>query len=199
MYQKATSGASDEVLLLADRLDKFPQSWSPDGRFIVYIAQGVTTMGQDLWVLPLFGDRKPLPLIQSEFIDRNGQFSPDGRWVAYVSDESGRLEIYVVPFPGPGGKWQVSTGGGVTPHWSADGKELFYSSPDQELMTVEVKSGSDFQLSSPKLLFSLSSLTALNAFEVSADGRRFLQGIPADETVSPVTLVLNWPSEIGKK
>jgi Tol biopolymer transport system component/predicted Ser/Thr protein kinase len=195
---KSSSGTGGEEILFQSDDAKNPTSWSRDGRFLLFNRTATKTK-TDVWVLPLFGDRKPFPLVQSEFIDRNGQFFPDGRWVAYVSDESGRLEIYVVPFPGPGGKWQVSTGGGASPHWSADGRELFYVSPDRELMTVEVKSGSDFEVSSPKLLFSLSSLTAQTAFEVSADGRRFLQGIPREAAGPPVTLVLNWTSEIDKK
>jgi Tol biopolymer transport system component len=193
---KSSSGTGGEEILLQSEDVKNPTSWSTDGRFLLFNRTFPKTK-TDLWVLPLFGDRKPFPFVQSEFIDRNGQFSPDGRWVAYVSDESGRLEIYVVPFPGPGGKWQVSTGGGMSPHWSTDGRELFYVSPDRDLMTVEVKSGSEFQVSSPKPLFSLSTLVA--QVDVSADGRRFLQVIPPDSGGAPVTLVLNWPSEIGKK
>ncbi len=194
---KSSSGTGGEEILFQSDDAKNPTSWSTDGRFLLF-NRTLSKTKTDVWVLPLFGDRKPFPLVQSEFIDRNGQFSPDGRWVAFVSDESGRLEIYVVPFPGPGGKWQVSTGGGTAPRWSTDGRELFYASPDHDLVTVEVKSGSEFQVSSPKLLFSLSSITAQTAFEVSADGRRFLQGIPRDTTGSPVTLVLNWTAELKK-
>ncbi|HEY3122847.1 MAG TPA: protein kinase, partial [Thermoanaerobaculia bacterium] len=196
---KSASGTAGEEILFQSDDAKNPTSWSTDGRFLLF-NRTLPKTKTDVWVLPLFGDRKPFPLVQSEFIDRNGQFSPDGRWVAYVSDESGRLEIYVVPFPGPGGKWQVSTGiGGSVPHWSADGRELFYVTGDRDLMTVEVKSGSEFQASSPKPLFSLSSLTSVTVFEVSRDGRRFLQGIPREATGSPVTLVLNWTAELAKK
>jgi Tol biopolymer transport system component/predicted Ser/Thr protein kinase len=196
---KSASGTAGEEVLFQSEDAKSPTSWSTDGRFLLF-NRTLPKTKTDVWVLPLFGDRKPFPLVQSEFIDRNGQFSPDGRWVAYVSDESGRLEIYVVPFPGPGGKWQVSTGvGGTVPHWSADGRELFYVSGDRDLMTVEVKSGSEFQTSSPKPLFSLSTLTTVSGFEVSRDGRRFLQGIPREATGSPVTLVLNWTADLRKK
>jgi eukaryotic-like serine/threonine-protein kinase len=195
---KSASGTAGEEILFQSEDAKNPTSWSTDGRFLLF-NRTLPKTKTDVWVLPLFGERKPFPLVQSQFIDRNGQFSPDGRWVAYVSDESGRLEIYAVPFPGPGGKWQVSTGGGSGPHWSADGTELFYVTGDRDLMTVEVKSGSEFQASSPKPLFSLSSLTPVTVFEVSRDGRRFLQGIPREATGSPVTLVLNWTAELGKK
>ena len=109
LYQKASSGAGTEEVLLEDNLDKYPTSWSPDGRFILYSSFGGPT-GNDLFVLPLSGDRKPFPFLQTQFNEAFGQFSPDGRWVAYASNESGRNEVYVAPFPGPGGKWQVSTG-----------------------------------------------------------------------------------------
>jgi Tol biopolymer transport system component len=195
---KSSSGTGGEEILFQSEDAKSPSSWSRDGRFLLF-TRTLPKTKTDIWVLPLSGDRKPFPFLQSEFIDRNGQFSPDGRWVAYVSDESGRLEIYVVPFPGPGGKWQVSPNGGSGPQWSADGRELFYISPDRELMTVEVKSGAEFQVSSPKPLFSLSPSSAVSAFEASPDGKRFLQGVPREAPGPPVTLVLNWTSELGKK
>ena len=195
---KSSSGTGGEEILFQSGDAKNPTSWSKDGRFLLF-NRTLTKTRTDVWVLPLSGDRKPFPLVQSEFIDRNGQFSPDGRWVAHVSDESGRLEIYVVPFPGPGGKWQVSPNGGSAPQWSADGTEIFYISPDRELMTVEVRSGAEFQVSSPKRLFSLSPSSPVSSFEASRDGRRFLQGVPRDGAGAPVTLVLNWTSEIGRK
>jgi eukaryotic-like serine/threonine-protein kinase len=195
---KSASGTGAEEILFRSDEPKNPSSWSADGRYLLF-SRTLSKTKTDVWVLPLSGDRKPFPLVQSEFIDRNGQFSPDGRWVAYVSDESGRLEIYVVPFPGPGGKWQISTGGGATPHWSADGRELFYTSPNLELMAVEIKPGPEFEVSPPKLLFTLSSLTAQGSYDVSADGRRFLQGVSREAAPTPVTLVLNWTSEIGRK
>jgi Tol biopolymer transport system component len=195
---KSASGTGAEEILFRSDDPKTPTSWSADGRYLLFNRTLLKTK-TDVWVLPLFGDRKPFPLVQSEFIDRNGQFSPDGHWVAYVSDESGRLDTYVVPFPGPGGKWQISTSGGVSPHWSADGRELFYVNPDRELMAVEVKPGSEFEVSPPKLLFTLSTITAQGAYEVSADGRRILQGVSRETIGPPVTLVLNWTSEIGRK
>src|SRR5713101_7655451 len=121
LYQKASSGAGPEELLLQDNLDKYPESWSPDSRFILYSTVGAPT-GNHLFVLPLFGDRRPFPFLQTQFNTTYGRFSPDGRWVAYQSNESGRFEIYVAPFPGPGGKWQVSIAGGTDPRWRPDGK-----------------------------------------------------------------------------
>src|ERR1019366_6381374 len=116
MYQKASSGAGAEEVLLEDDLDKFPMSWSTDGRFILYARSG-PSRASDLFVLPLTGDRKPFPFLQTQFSEREGRLSPDGRWVAYRSNESGRNEIYVAPFPGPGGKWQISNAAGTYPRW----------------------------------------------------------------------------------
>src|SRR5438309_4316078 len=102
-------------------------NWSSDGRYILYsTGYGGSRTGNDIWMLPMFGDRKPQPFLQTAFNEVYGRFSPDGHWVAYASNESGRFEIYVVPFPSRGGKWQVSTGGGLWPRWRHDGKELFY-------------------------------------------------------------------------
>ena len=110
LYQKASSGAGSEEVLLEDNLDKLHLSWSPDGRFILYSTSSASPQtGADLFVLPLSGDRKPVPFLKTQFNELAGQFSPDGQWVAYVSNESGRNEVYVAPFPGPGGKWQIST------------------------------------------------------------------------------------------
>jgi eukaryotic-like serine/threonine-protein kinase len=195
---KSSGGTGGEEVLLQSGDPKNPTSWSKDGHFLLFNRNFPNT-NTDVWVLPLFGDREPFPLLQSRFIERSGQFSPDGHWVAYVSDESGRLEIYVVPFPGPGGKWQISTTGGATPHWNADGKTLFYASPDGQLMEVEVTPGPEFRTSLPRIVLPLPSDISQNGFEISRDGRRFLLGVPREQPSSPITLVLNWTSELGKK
>jgi Tol biopolymer transport system component len=136
IYVKPVGGGSSEQLLLGDEGDKEPDRWSADGRYILFDYVGKKTKATDIWALPMFGDRKPFPVVQTPGIDYYGMFSPDGKWVAYESDESGRGEIYVVPSPGPGGKWQVSTGGGVQPLWPP-GKELFYYTIDSRLAAVE--------------------------------------------------------------
>src|SRR5262249_31236128 len=111
IFQKTSSGSGSPEFVLESDTFKTPQEWAPDGRYLLYRNLDLKT-GRDLWVLPLFGDRKPIPFLVTNYEERDGQFSPDGHWIAYASNESGRFEIYIQPFPGPGGKWQVSTGGG---------------------------------------------------------------------------------------
>ena len=137
LYQKDSSGAGSEEMLAEDNLDKYPMSWSPDGGSVLYESLG-SSRSSELFVLPLTGDRKPLPLLHTQFGETDGRISPDGRWVVYRSNESGRNEIYVAPFPRPGGKWQISTAGGYAPRWRHDGSEIFYLTPDDELMVASV-------------------------------------------------------------
>jgi hypothetical protein len=140
-------------------------------------------------------DRNPIPFLRSEFDARTGRFSPDGRWIAYQSTESGQAEIYVRPFPaapGGGGKWMISQGGGYEPRWRNDGKELFYLSPDGQLMAAGVTAaGSAFQPGTPKALFKA---VPVQGWDVKADGTRFLfPSLRSGETPSqPFTVVLNW-------
>lgn len=124
-YEKPVSGTGTETLLFASSEFKNIFDWSADGRFILYTSQ-TPKAGRDLWALPLFGDRKPFLVAQTPFEETEGRFSPDGRWIAYQSNESGRTEIYVKPFPGSGGRSQVSTDGGTNAQWGRDGRELFY-------------------------------------------------------------------------
>jgi eukaryotic-like serine/threonine-protein kinase len=199
LYQKASSGAGAEEVLLEDNRDKSPQSWSPEGRFILYTSSGPPT-GDDLFVLPLSGDRKPVPFLQTPFNEYDGQFSPDGRWVAYGSDESGKDEVYVAPFPGPGGKWQISTAVGTFPRWRRDGTEIFYLAPDNNLMAAAVNGkGSSFEVGAVKPLFEARALDPTrNSFAVSADGQRFLINTDPQTTSAPITVVLNWAAGLKK-
>ncbi len=157
LYQKASSGTGSEDVLWADNLNKTPTNWSPDGRFILYTST-VTGAPGDVWILPLFGDRKPSPFLQTPFGEAQGQFSRDGRWIAYVSNESGRDQVYVAPFAGPGGapggKWPISANGGTQPRWRRDGKEIVFVSPaDNTLMAAEVSArDSAFEVGAVKAL-----------------------------------------------
>jgi Tol biopolymer transport system component len=200
LYQKLSSGAGSEDLLLKVGLRVFANDWSPDGSSIVYSSPDPKTK-LDLWVLPLAGDRKPVPYLRTEFTEMQGQFAPDGKFLAYTSDESGRLEIYVQPFPGapsgPGAKWMVSSGGGFQPRWSRNGKEIFYLGLDAKLMALEVKTTPRFEASVPQPLFQ-TRIPAIPSsigyrYAPSADGRRFLMSSVPEETASaPITLVLNF-------
>jgi Tol biopolymer transport system component len=126
---KAADGTGDERILLKGDTVAFPTDWSRDGRYLAF-SEGNKAGNTDLWVLPASGDGKPISVLATPFNENNGMFSPDARFMAYSSNESGRSEIYVRRFPGPGGKWQVSTAGGADPHWSADGKEITYRAPE---------------------------------------------------------------------
>ena len=151
----------------------------------------------DIWILPLAGDRKPFPFLRTPFDEGPALFSPDGRWIAYNSDETGRNEIYVAPFPGPGGKWQVSSDGGSNPRWRRDGTELFYVSPDQKVMAVGVRAGPGFKSAAPVPLFAARFLNHLY-YDVSADGQRFLVETEVPEEPTPLTLVVNWTAGLER-
>ena len=207
IFQKMSSGAGqDEFLTENDGPNTGPTSWSRDGRFILYVRTNDAKTGRDIWALPLFGDRKPFPVLRSEFDEDNASPSPDGRWIVYQSNESGRFEIYVQPFPLSGGKWQISTGGGGQPRWRQDGHELYYLGPDLKLMAVDVRAeGGTFKASVPKPLFD--SRAALNGglaniftpYDVAQNGQRFLVATATREAeVAPVTVVVNWTAGLKK-
>ena len=191
---KAASGAGafDTLPLPAGR--QWPTSWSRDGKYLLYETLNLETRN-DLWVLPMGG--KPAPYLNSTAVESQGIFSPDGRFVAYVSTETGRQEVYIQQFPVGSGKWNVSTAGGSWPRWRADGKELFFIDPGRNLMSVTVNPAQEFQISTPVRLFS----TDLNIvgrpeyfrYDVAGDGRRFLFNMMNQANSSnPMTVVLNW-------
>jgi len=204
LYRKASSGAGAEELLYADKLGKSPKSWSPDGKFLLYTVNAGPKTGFDNWVLPLTGERKPFPFAQTAFNERNGQFSPDGRWIAYSSDESQRNEIYVALFSGSVGatvgKRQISTAGGAYPRWRRDGKELFYIAPDRRLMAAEVSvKGTTLEVGAVHPLFGPVNGAASFQYDVSADGQRILAIVaPEQQGAEPLTLVQNWAAALKK-
>ena len=203
VHQKAASGiGQDDFLDPGPAGSRRPLDWSRDGRYII---EGVLDpkTNYDVWVLPLFGDRKPFPLLHTEFNETNAKLSPSGKWLAYVSDETRRNEVYVQTFPNPGGKWQVSTNGGDLPVWSRDGKELFFVGADQKMMTVEVKSGtgggSRFEAGVPKALFQTSlAVAAAASYDVSKDGRFLIPATPGQSSSAPITVVVNWTAALNK-
>jgi len=214
LYRKAATGAGTEERLLESDTAYLPQSWSPDGRAIV-AAQLDTKLGVDLWMLPVStsnaADTKPVPLLRTTFNEDFGQISSDGKWLAYMSNETGRAEVYVQPFPTGSGKWQVSTNGGTFPRWRRDGRELFYMDRTSagKMIAVDVNgTASVFVAGSPKELFdsgylNLGHTAPYLPFAVSADGQRFLiprgEGLStADAISSPIAVVLNWDASLKK-
>ncbi|HZM94442.1 MAG TPA: protein kinase [Vicinamibacterales bacterium] len=197
VYRQAPSGSSDE-LVLEDSLGEFPESISPDGRFLLYVFGSGTLRRSDLWVLPLAEPRKPFPFLETPFVETQGQFSPNGRWIAYSSNESGQMEVYVAPFPGPGSRWRISPAGGSWPRWRRDGAEIFYLTPGNTLSSATVSDkGADFSVGEARPLFTVRPRprVRLDAFpyDVSADGQRFLVNSFVEETASTaITLVINW-------
>ncbi|MEJ7623976.1 MAG: protein kinase, partial [Pyrinomonadaceae bacterium] len=195
LYQKLSGGTGAAELLVATGYNAYPDDWTTTakgGEFILYEMENPTTKF-DLYVLPLFGDRKPIPFIQTEFNEGHAQFSPDGRFVAYASDESGRVEVYVQSFPGPGGKWQVSAAGGDQPQWRDDGRELFYMTPDKKLTAVAVTPGAAFEAGAALALFTTRIPTTQviedrNNFLAAPDGQRFLVNNLVEEgNTQPIT------------
>jgi len=202
IFQKPATGARDEQLLLRDA--GFPLSVSGDGRFLLYGRDDIKTLG-DIWALPLTGDRKPFPVAQTKAHESGGVFSPDGRWMAYESDESGRSEIYVRSFPAAGARWQLSTAGGAQPQWKRDGKELYYVAPDARMMavtTIVSADGQTVEAGSPVPLFPTRLASGANVIKgkpeyvVAPDGR-FLMNVVVDEAnAAPISVVLNWPAQL---
>jgi Tol biopolymer transport system component len=199
LFVKPAAGGTEEVLLHSDQ-DKIVDDWSADGKYLIFEATDrKSTTRWDLWILPLMGDRKPFAYVQTPANEHEGHFSPDGRWIAYVSDESGRNEVYVAPFPATGAKWQVSSGGGFVVLWNRDGKEVLYVALDQTLMSVAVEvHGSAIDLTSPpRPLFQ-----AKNAIggALAPDGKRILSILAPPENLNlPIYLIDNWPSALASK
>ena len=179
-----------------------PTSWSADGQLLAFIEVNPTT-GYDIWILRM-SDREAQPFLRTPFNESAPQFSPDGHWLAYVSDESGRYEVYVQPYPGPGGKWQISTEGGTEPVWNRNGRELFYRSGDK-MMAVDIATQPSFVAGKPTMLFEGPYLPAPGTspnYGVSPDGQRFLMLKPGGQTgtaPTQINVVLNWFEELKQK
>lgn len=194
LYRKSITGSGEDQLLLETERDKFATHCSPDGRSLLFYTRGDPVTRTDIWVMPLSGDGKPTAILRTEFAEQSPALSPDGRYMVYESDESGRVEIYVSPFPVPSRKWQVSTAGGEKAHWRNDGKEIVYLAPDNKLMTVEVNpTAADFQVGRATALFAIQPQRPGNVYDMSPDARRFLVNASIlEQNSQPLTLVVPW-------
>jgi Tol biopolymer transport system component len=205
MYLLNVGGTGKEELIeqpFLESLANYPTSWSPNGDYLLFDRQDLSGK-TSVWVLPMKGSRKPYPVVETQFNAQTGRFSPDGRWVAYVSNDSGKDEIYVMPFPGPGAREQVSAGGGTQPRWRKDGQELFYLSPEARMTAAGVTMDArGFRVGVVKSLFALSGVAGVpgQLYDVTPDGQRFIavQDLVHTNT-TPLTLVANWDAELKKR
>jgi serine/threonine protein kinase/Tol biopolymer transport system component len=201
LYVKSVLGTGAEELVLASAEGEQPISWSPDGRFLSFMRTGAEAAvygippAADVWVLPLFGDRTPFAVVHTRFAEGHGRFSPDGRWMVYMSAETGRAEVYVTPFPGPGAKVPISTAGGTQPRWRRDGTEIFYVAGNRLMAAPVNGQGATFEVGAARPLFEIRPRSGFGAvYDVSPDGQRFLVNTMAESTSTPITLVVNWPA-----
>jgi Tol biopolymer transport system component len=195
LYLKDTNGAQEEKHIPQDGPDRFPSDWSRDGKYVIF------ERGADLWFLTI-PELRATQFLKASSTLKNGQFSPDGKWVAYSSNESGRWEVYVTSFPEAHGKWQVSNAGGDQPRWRSDGKELFYLGPDSKMTAVPVKTGANFDAGTPTALFQANprELVATSeqfSYDVSKDGQKFLINTQLKTGMAPMSVVLNWTAKLN--
>jgi Tol biopolymer transport system component len=203
LHVRDVSGLGGQEVMLETAEQKRPTDWR--GRFLLYQSLNSKT-GWDVWALPMDGPRQPISVAQTTYDERNAEFSPDGRWIAYQSNESGQSEIYAQPFPGPGRKERISTSGGAQVRWSSDGKELFYIGLDDRLMSVPVHLHTDGRLEAdtavPLFTANVGAAAqplARQPYMVSRDGKRFLMYLFMQQTNnSPITVILNWSPEQRK-
>jgi Tol biopolymer transport system component len=205
IYTKSASGVGTEELVFKSDAVEIPVNWSRDGRFIVFSRTHPSGSGNDTWVLQLSPEKKAIPFVESPFDKVHAKVSPDGRWIAYSTNDSGMYQIVVQSFPDPnGGKWQITAQGGVEPKWRRDSRELYYLAFDGKLMAVPVKGDRSFEAGTPAPLFD-TPLTVTRPvpgrdrrYDVAADGR-FLLVTPVQSASAPVTVVVNWLSGLEKK
>lgn len=197
LYMRNSDGSQEEKSILRTEVNNFANDWSKDGKYILY------NHNTDLWFVTLPEVKSSL-FLKAPSVVRNGQFSPDGKWVAYASNESGKWEIYVTSFPEARGKWQISSAGGEQPRWRGDGKELFYLSSDRKMMAVSVATGANFDAGSPVALFQTTprqpvSLNDQFVYDVSWDRQKFLVNTPVKKAEDqPMSIVLNWTTKLRK-
>jgi serine/threonine protein kinase/Tol biopolymer transport system component len=202
--QNADGSGGKEKLLETPGILNIPFSVSSDGRYIAYMRRDPkSNTSWDIWVLPMFpdksGEQKPFAVVSTNFVDVSPSFSPDGKWLAYANNETGHYEVYIQPFPAGAGRWQVSTSGGTRTKWRKDGRELFFFSPEQQVMTVDVtQNGASLQLGAPHALFKATTVSGTaGPYTVSADGKKFVMNTVLPQSITePLTLITNWPADL---
>jgi eukaryotic-like serine/threonine-protein kinase len=203
VYQNASDGTGNTIPLVADDANEFNPFFSADGRYLVFERQATQPSSHmEIWALPLSGERKAIPVLQGQFDSFQPDLSPNGKWLAYESSESGRQEVYVVPFLHGTGKWEISTSGGTWPRWRQDGRELFYLSADNKIMSAEIaEQGSGLLIGKVQALFQADPIqTTASVYVVTGDGKRFLvDSTAAQQSSEPLTLVTSWPALLKKQ
>ena len=195
IYMKQVGGTQDERVVANDTVNVYPSDWSKDGKYVLY------SRGAELWFVAL-SDSKAREFLKTNAVLKNGQFSPDGKWVAYTSNETGKWEVYVTSFPDAHGKWQISKGGGEQPRWRGDGKEVFYLSSDYKMMAASVTTGSNFDAGTPVNLFQATPRPPVLVYDflvydVSRDGQRFVINTPVKQAdLQPMSVLLNWATKV---
>jgi serine/threonine protein kinase/Tol biopolymer transport system component len=204
IYRKASSGRGEQELLVSsDKNSQIPTDWSQDGKFLAYSVLGTGAKGNwDIFTFS-FAEKKGAPLVATPSNEYEGAFSPNGRWFTYVSEESGKPQVYVQPYPATGGKWQISTAGGNEPIWGRDGNEIFYVSLDNKLMAADVKTSSGFEAGTPRVLFETGTKSEGGRapgrmYDASPDGRFLINAVVGEVRAAPITLVQNWAAELKK-
>jgi Tol biopolymer transport system component len=195
VLEKSASGVGTEQVLF-NGIVNGPSQISSDGKFLLYFAVPPGQSEQDIYVMPLTGERNATPVVHTQFPEVEPRLSPDMRWLAYVSSDTGRNEVYVQPFPPTGAKWQISNNGGRQPIWRADGKELFFVSDDRKFYAVDIRAGQAFDYSVPHFLFDMHAnvFNSANSYAPSRDGQRFIVNTLLDNASSRINVVLNSPA-----
>ncbi|MGA7471912.1 MAG: hypothetical protein WBW60_04220, partial [Candidatus Sulfotelmatobacter sp.] len=196
LYLKNADGSKEEQLIPQDGADRYPTDWSHDGKYLLY------ERGTDLWFVT-FPELTATPFLKAGSTSKVARFSPDGKWAAYASNESGQWEIYVTSFPAARGKWQVSNAGGEQPRWRSDGKELFYLAPDGKIMATPVTIGASFDAGTPVALFQANPREMIATseqfdYDVSKDGQRFLINTQLKAALTPMSVVMSWTASLNK-
>jgi Tol biopolymer transport system component len=203
LYIKSADGSGEDQALVISKRNKTPGEWSPDGHYLAYWSSSDPKTKQDIWLLPMAGERKPIPFLQTEFNELNPTFSSDSRWIAYQSDETGKPEIYARLVDGTGGKFKVSTNGGRRPIWRADKRKLYFTSMDRKLEVAYVNvTPTSIVVDSIKTMWDLESrnISGFAITDVSADGKQFIVPVTDSKlSAPPITLVQNWDEELKKK